>query len=253
MRSSFVLMIGLFVMTGAQAQVYKCNEGGRVVFSDYPCQKSDSKTIDVRPAAGGPVNRSSEYHEQLKMLEEERSRRQRDEVERDVAARRKLMDENVKREAKEWMQEQQRADREADELKKRIKREEDRREAAVRALSPSREMSCWRARFEKDEFKKMDALVSRFMGAESIASSTPRMQLAAPLLQLQGYRDDLAKAQFSAQCLGNMASNAMMYADMTLTFYKAFLANADVSRAAVEDAAKYLKNYQSGKTMFGLQ
>lgn len=247
---AFALMLA---SSFAQAQVYKCNEGGRIVFSDYPCQRTDNKAIDVRPATGGPVNRSSEYYEQQRRVEEERFARERAEIDRDEAARLRLIDERVKRETKAWEQQRQRAERDAEASKQRAKHEADRRDAAVRALSPSRDMSCWRARFEKDEYGKMDALVARFMGAESIASSTPRIQLAAPLLQLQGYRDDLAKLKFSSPCLVNMSSNAMMYADMTLTFYKAFLGNSEVSRASVEDAARYLKNYQAGKVLFGLQ
>lgn len=56
-----LILLLAFAAMPAVAQVYKCTEGGKVVFSDYPCQRTDSKMIDVRPAAGGPVNRSTEY------------------------------------------------------------------------------------------------------------------------------------------------------------------------------------------------
>lgn len=35
----------------AQAQVYKCQDGGKTVFSDRPCS-ADARAVDVRPARG---------------------------------------------------------------------------------------------------------------------------------------------------------------------------------------------------------
>lgn len=35
----------------AQAQVYKCQEGGKTVFADRPCN-AEAKALDVRPARG---------------------------------------------------------------------------------------------------------------------------------------------------------------------------------------------------------
>ncbi|CAI07130.1 hypothetical protein ebD42 [Aromatoleum aromaticum EbN1] len=48
--------IGLLAVLAAsilpvQAQVYKCPEGGRVVFSDRPCH-ADAAPLDVKPASG---------------------------------------------------------------------------------------------------------------------------------------------------------------------------------------------------------
>lgn len=41
----------LLAVSAAQAQVYKCTEDGKVVFSDRPCVVDD-KPIDIKPAAG---------------------------------------------------------------------------------------------------------------------------------------------------------------------------------------------------------
>lgn len=41
----------LILAGSAQAQVYKCKEDGKTVFSDRPCA-ADAQTIKVRPAAG---------------------------------------------------------------------------------------------------------------------------------------------------------------------------------------------------------
>lgn len=47
----FVLASLLMATWTAHAQVYKCVENGRKVFSDIPCSNSAEK-VDVRPAAG---------------------------------------------------------------------------------------------------------------------------------------------------------------------------------------------------------
>lgn len=41
----------LFVSATASAQVYKCSEGGKTVFSDRPCGEAASR-VDVRPSTG---------------------------------------------------------------------------------------------------------------------------------------------------------------------------------------------------------
>lgn len=47
-----VFLVALMACSAVQAQVYKCDQGGAVVFSDRPCEGGKGKTIDVRPAAG---------------------------------------------------------------------------------------------------------------------------------------------------------------------------------------------------------
>lgn len=73
-----------FVALPASAQVYKCLEGGRQVFSDTPCPQAESKMIDVRPAAGGPVNRSSEYWAEKERREKAAAEREEAELRREV-------------------------------------------------------------------------------------------------------------------------------------------------------------------------
>ena len=52
-----IMWAALLIAGPALGQVYKCNQGGSVVFTSAPCD-ADSKPIDVRPAtgAGGPVD-----------------------------------------------------------------------------------------------------------------------------------------------------------------------------------------------------
>lgn len=53
MRSAFfAAVIAAFLVAPAQAQVYKCTENGKTVFSDVPCA-TGAKRVDVRPATGG--------------------------------------------------------------------------------------------------------------------------------------------------------------------------------------------------------
>lgn len=75
------------VAVPAWGQVYKCNEGGRVVFSDTPCMKADGAAIDVRPAAGGPINRSSEYWAEQDRRAKVEAERQEAEIQREVDRR----------------------------------------------------------------------------------------------------------------------------------------------------------------------
>lgn len=80
-------MILLASALPASAQVYKCLEGGRQVFSDTPCPQAESKMIDVRPAAGGPVNRSSEYWAERERREKAAAEREEAELRREVERR----------------------------------------------------------------------------------------------------------------------------------------------------------------------
>lgn len=45
-----LILATLLAASGAQAQVYKCAEGGKTVFSDVPC--ASGREINVRPASG---------------------------------------------------------------------------------------------------------------------------------------------------------------------------------------------------------
>lgn len=47
-----MILTAAVAVSGAQAQVYKCSEGGTTVFSDVPCAKGRGKEIAVRPATG---------------------------------------------------------------------------------------------------------------------------------------------------------------------------------------------------------
>lgn len=48
---AIAVLSALLALSPAQAQVYKCTEGGKTVFSDRPCSADDAP-LQVRPAAG---------------------------------------------------------------------------------------------------------------------------------------------------------------------------------------------------------
>lgn len=50
-RKTALLMTAALLALPAQAQVYKCAEGGKTVFSDKPCAVG-AKPVEIRPAAG---------------------------------------------------------------------------------------------------------------------------------------------------------------------------------------------------------
>lgn len=51
MRKILLMIAVAAASTSAQAQVYKCKEGGKTVFSDIPCLK-DGEQVQVAPASG---------------------------------------------------------------------------------------------------------------------------------------------------------------------------------------------------------
>jgi hypothetical protein len=53
-RRIAVLAVTLLAAAGAQAQLFKCVQGGRVVYQDSPCDDT-AKQSTVRPPAPGPV------------------------------------------------------------------------------------------------------------------------------------------------------------------------------------------------------
>lgn len=234
------------------AQVYKCTEGGKTVFSDYPCQRTDNKTINVRPAAGGPVNRSSEYWEDQRRRQEAEDARFKAELEKSMLQERRpssLSDIDQERRLRERQRE---AEQEAAQIELRARREREKQFSVIAEIRPRRSISCWKAMFEKSEFGELDALVSRFGGIESIALNTPRIQLSNPLIQLQGIREDIKKIKFSAPCLENMSANALQYADFTLAFYKSYAAGGEPVVEVRNYAAQYLENYRYGKEVYKL-
>lgn len=53
-----LLMIAAALLSGhVQAQVYKCTEGGKTVFSDKPCGQ-DARVVEMKPASGAVGDQS---------------------------------------------------------------------------------------------------------------------------------------------------------------------------------------------------
>lgn len=220
MRKALMLM-AILVSPAGYAQVYKCNEGGRVVFSDYPCQRADAKTIDVRPAAGGPVNRSSEYWEKQRQREEEQ-------LAREEAERRKYVAERTQ------------AYRKAD----------DERERRYAQLMPKREMECMLSAKEVADFKRLDELMVRFEEVRNVASSTPRIALSGPMLRMGEIKVDMASIQLSSECTRSLQENAGLYVRTTMKFFQDFAAHGAEDKWTIMEMSRYKMHYTVGKGMF---
>lgn len=216
-----VMLMAILVSPVGYAQVYKCNEGGRVVFSDYPCQRTDNKTIDVRPAAGGPVNRSSDYWDKQRQREEE-------ERTREEAERRKYEAERIQA----------------------YKKADDERERRYAQLMPKREMSCSPSSRELADFKRFDDLMVRFEEVRNVASSTPRIALSGPLLRMGEMKVDMASIQFSSECTRALQMNAGLYVRTTMKYFQDFAAHGAEDKWTIMEMARYKMHYTVGKGMF---
>lgn len=95
MWKSCLVVVGLALCAPAQAQVYKCQEGGRTVITDRPCH-AGATPMDVRPAAGAGdadgynssaarTRRDVEYARELKRREDAHEARR--EISRDYDRR----------------------------------------------------------------------------------------------------------------------------------------------------------------------
>jgi len=84
MWKSCLAIVGLALCAPAQAQVYKCQEGGRTVITDRPC--AGGEAMKVRPASGAydPKKRAEVYErierqaaqvdEGYRLIEDQRAR-----------------------------------------------------------------------------------------------------------------------------------------------------------------------------------
>ncbi len=231
---SRLLVFSFFLMSPALvcAQVYKCVENGSVVFSDYPCQRSGAKTIDVKPATGGPVNRSSEYWEETQRKErEQRARAQAERAREDVEYRKlsAAVEEDRRRQAEAA---------EAAAIARRAR------------LRPSPTAACSPSNPELSDFKKLDGLVTRFDGVLGIAESTSRIALSGPLLRMNEIKVDASYIEFKTDCLKVMKENALFYMTHVIEMFKTFSAGGSQNKMLLEDAALYRENYRNGKTMY---
>lgn len=89
MKLIVLALILLLIVPQSEAQVYKCQEGGRTVITDRPCH-AGATPIEIKPAAGDYDSRADmRATEQLardkKMTKELRRTREADEAERAAA------------------------------------------------------------------------------------------------------------------------------------------------------------------------
>ncbi|MCC4116371.1 DUF4124 domain-containing protein [Aromatoleum toluclasticum] len=69
-----MILAALFAASVAQAQVYKCQEGGKTVFSDMPC--ASGRAINVRPATGpslSPADRAAPVAPEKSVVSKEKA------------------------------------------------------------------------------------------------------------------------------------------------------------------------------------
>lgn len=110
MRSAILLAIWVFLASGVvHAQIYKCEQGGRLVFSDRPCG-DDAEVIEQRTATqvgGSLANPAAEGFLQHRATKEtvERIDRQIADLERRKSNVRQMMD----RDLAEWQRNRARA------------------------------------------------------------------------------------------------------------------------------------------------
>lgn len=217
---SMLLLFG-FIASPALSQVYKCTEGGKVVFSDYPCQRTDAKMIDVRPAAGGPVNRSSEYWDELKQREEKAAAEEKAQFEREAKERWKRKDEIFKE-----------------------------REATFAAFTPREKFNCAYSATEKVEAQKMDQIFGGYLAATNVALTTPRIGLAAPRIKLAELEYSILKFRFQTECLINLQQNARGYMTNISSVLSSFASGYEKNEQDAADASRFLNNYIKGWTMY---
>lgn len=210
-----------FVALPAGAQVFKCTEGGRIVFSDYPCQRTDNKTIDVRPATGGPVNRSSEYWDEQKRREEKAAADERAEWEREANER--------------WKHKEQ------------IARE---REAMFAKFTPGSKYGCAYSLSEKVAAKKMDELFGQYLSTSEVALTSPRIALAGPRIRLAELETSILRIPFQTACLMNLQLNARGFMTSIGSALREIAAGADRADEDVENAGRFLGNYMKGRVMY---
>ena len=219
-RLCVILVLALFAVP-AFSQVYKCTEGGRIVFSDYPCQRTDAKMIDVRPAAGGPVNRSSEYWDDLKRREEKAAADEKAQYEREANERWALKDEILKK-----------------------------REATFAAFTPREKFNCAYSAMEKVEAQKMDQIFGGYLAATNVALTTPRIGLAAPRIKLAELEYSILKFRFQTECLINLQQNARGYMTNISSVLSSFASGYEKNEQEAADASRFLNNYIKGWTMY---
>ena len=70
MKKALLLWVALAVSEAASAQVYRCEAGGKVTYTDAPCHSGATRSVDVqrnsvhaiRPAPLAPVPTSEQQH-----------------------------------------------------------------------------------------------------------------------------------------------------------------------------------------------
>lgn len=212
-----------FVALPSSAQVFKCTEGGRTVFSDYPCQRTDNKTIDVLPATGGPVDRSSEYWEEQRRREEKAVADERAEMEKEAAER--------------WKH------------KEKIARE---REAMLATFTPNRKFSCTYSSNEKADARRMDELFGQYLSTSEVALTTPRIALAGPRMRLAELEASVVRLRFQTECLVNLQQNARAFMGSINATLRGFASGADRTNQEVDEANRFLSNYMKGRSIYGV-
>jgi len=251
---SFLLLAIAFP---ASAQVFKCTEGSKVVFSDYPCQRTDNKTIDVRPAAGGPVNRSSEYWDAQRQKEEQAAAEIRAQYEREAneeAKRREANRREYEREASEAAKRsearRQQYEREENEAAKQREAKRQEHEAMLSTFTPKAKFDCDYSRSEKADALKMRDLFSQYVALADVALMAPRIGLASPRLKLAELEPAIHQFRFQTECLINLQRNARAYTKTVGVMLRGFASGSAISPRDADDATRFLGNYMSGLSLY---
>lgn len=209
----WILAAAMIMALPAQAQVFKCIEGGKTVFSDKPCGQS-AQEIKVKPARGAS---EPDFNQRMQSLD------------KDMAI---LREDRIRR---------------TQEL-------ESARAGRLAAIAPSADMECDKTLATPIATVLNDA-VARFANVESIASSTSRIALSGPLLELNRIADEVRGIRAVPGCVAALRDNAVEYVENTIEGLRQFALGKDYETTAnmtLAHAKSAYAQYLEGRAMFGL-
>lgn len=97
--------------------------------------------------------------------------------------------------------------------------------------------------------------VARFANVESIASSTSRIALSGPLLELNRIADEVRGIRAVPGCVAALRDNAVEYVENTIEGLRQFALGKDYETTAnmtLAHAKSAYAQYLEGRAMFGL-
>ena len=187
MTRLFVAVLAALMSMPVCAQVYKCTQNGKTVFSDVPCTGGEEMNIPG-------VKKTSKIRFQDYM-------------------------EEVKKEAEEREKQQQEKDRKLEQFTKEHKQKlmdiEEAKLAEFRKTMPDPSMECDLSDQDRDALDRLHKLFGRYKETADVAKNTPVSSIGPALLKLSDIKQDIEDIDVKAECARNIKSNAMIFIKMT--------------------------------------